>query len=118
LRGLHYQAAPYSENKLVRCIAGAIYDVALDLRPDSPTYRRWAAVELTAVNRRSFYIPRGLAHGFLTLSDDAEVLYLISEPYRPEAGRGVRWDDPAFGIDWPMDVRVISARDRSYPDQE
>jgi dTDP-4-dehydrorhamnose 3,5-epimerase len=116
LRGLHYQEAPFTEVKLVRCTAGAVYDVAVDLRPSSPTYRQWEAVELTPVNRRLFYLPKGLAHGYLTLADDSEVSYMVSEPYRPEAARGVRWNDPAFGIAWPAEVRVIADRDKSYPD--
>ncbi len=117
LRGMHYQAEPYAEAKLVRCIRGAIFDVALDLRPASPAYKRWFAVELSADNRRSLYIPQGCAHGFQTLCDNAEVSYAISAPYVPEAARGVRWDDPAFAIAWPPAAsRVIAARDRSYPD--
>jgi dTDP-4-dehydrorhamnose 3,5-epimerase len=116
LRGLHYQAAPYGEAKLVRCTAGAIYDVVVDLRPDSPAYRRWSAVELTADGGVSLYISEGLAHGFLTLTDGTEVSYLLSAPYRPETGRGVRWNDPAFAIAWPGEIRVIAARDRGYPD--
>lgn len=116
LRGMHYQAAPHAEAKLVRCTRGAIYDVAVDLRPDSPTFLRWAAAELTADNRRALYIPEGCAHGFLTLEDNTEVFYQMSEFYHPEAARGVRWNDPAFGIEWPAEVKVISERDRSYPD--
>jgi dTDP-4-dehydrorhamnose 3,5-epimerase len=119
LRGLHYQAAPHGEAKLVRCTRGAIYDVAVDLRPDSPSYRRWTAAELTADNGRALYIPAGCAHGFQTLVDASEVLYQISTPYVPEAARGVRWDDPAFGIDWPPPPRgrrTMAARDAGYPD--
>lgn len=116
LRGLHYQAAPHAEAKLVRCTRGAMYDVAVDLRPDSPTFCRWTAAELTAENRRALYIPEGCAHGFLTLEDNTEVFYQMSEFYHPEAARGVRWNDPAFGIVWPAEVTVISERDRSYPD--
>lgn len=118
LRGMHYQAEPYGESKLVRCTRGAIYDVALDLRPDSETYRRWCAVELTADNRRTLHIPDGVAHGFQTLADSSEVFYQISRPYEPRAARGVRWDDPAFGINWPEAPQVISERDRSYPSLE
>jgi dTDP-4-dehydrorhamnose 3,5-epimerase len=118
LRGMHYQGDPFAEIKLVRCTAGAVYDVAVDLRLDSPTYRKWAAVELTPASRRLFYIPKGLAHGYLTLADDSEVSYMVSEPYRPEAGRGVRWNDPAFQITWPTEVRMVAARDRSYPDYQ
>lgn len=116
LRGMHYQSAPSAEAKLVRCTAGAIYDVALDLRPDSPTFKQWRGVELTADNRHALYIPPGFAHGFLTLRDDTEVLYQMSEFFAPECARGVRWNDPAFGIQWPGEVVVISERDRSYPD--
>jgi dTDP-4-dehydrorhamnose 3,5-epimerase len=116
LRGMHYQAAPYEETKLVRCTAGAIYDVIVDLRPGSETHRQWLGVELTAANRRLLYIPQGVAHGFETLTDDAEVFYEISEFYRPESGRGVRWDDPVLGIEWPLKAAILSDRDRSYPD--
>lgn len=118
LRGLHFQRAPHAEPKLVRCVRGAIWDVGVDLRRDSPTYRRWHAVELTADNRRGFYLPAGLAHGFQTLTDDCEVHYLMGHVYVPEAAAGVRWDDPAFAIEWPAPhgERTISARDRSYPD--
>ncbi len=116
LRGMHYQAAPHEEVKLVRCTRGAIFDVAVDLRPDSPTFKRWVAAELTADNRRQLYIPRGVAHGLQTLTDDTEVFYQISEFYRPEAARGVRWDDPAFAIDWPPGPRIISAKDQSFPE--
>ena len=116
LRGMHYQAAPREEVKIVRCIRGGIYDVLLDLRPDSPTYTRWIARELTAENRLAFYVPKGVAHGFQTLTDDAEVLYFIGEQYDPALARGVRWDDPAFAIDWPLPAGPMSDRDRSYPD--
>jgi dTDP-4-dehydrorhamnose 3,5-epimerase len=117
LRGMHYQLAPHAEVKLVRCTAGAIYDVVLDLRPDSSTRGRWIATELSADNRRMVYIPEGMAHGFQTLSDAAEVLYHISSPFEPSAARGVRWDDPAFKINWPfVEQRIISVRDRSFPD--
>jgi dTDP-4-dehydrorhamnose 3,5-epimerase len=116
LRGMHYQVTPRAEAKLVRCTAGAIYDVIVDLRPDSGTFKQWTGVELNADNRRMLYIPEGLAHGFLTLSDDAEVFYQMSEVYSAEHTRSVRWNDPAFGIQWPDEVLVISVRDRSYPD--
>jgi dTDP-4-dehydrorhamnose 3,5-epimerase len=118
LRGMHYQADPHGESKLVRCVRGRIFDVALDLRPDSPTYLAWHAVELSAENRAAFYIPAGLAHGFQTLTDDCEVLYQMGYPYVPEAARGVRYDDPAFGIAWPSDGMqlTISERDLAYPD--
>lgn len=117
LRGMHYQSAPFGEAKLVRCTRGAIYDVALDLRLDSPSFKTWCAQELSAENRRMLYIGEGIAHGFQTLRDDTEVFYQISEPFRTEASRGVRWDDPAFGIAWPPAAnRIISERDRQYPD--
>jgi dTDP-4-dehydrorhamnose 3,5-epimerase len=116
LRGMHYQAAPYEEAKLVRCTMGAIYDVIIDLRPSSPTFARWEAAELTAHTRSMLYVPEGFAHGFLTLEDDTEVFYQISAPYSPEFGRGVRWNDPAFGVVWPEPVSVMSDRDASYPD--
>ena len=116
LRGLHYQAPPFEEVKLVRCTSGSVYDVVVDLRDDSPTYRRWTGVELTAHNRRALYVPKGCAHGYLTLQDDTELTYAISQRHAPEAARGIRWDDPAFAIAWPAEPRVISARDASYPD--
>jgi len=117
LRGMHYQEEPHAEAKLVRCVRGALYDVALDLRADSPTFKRWFAVELRAGDARALYIPKGLAHGFQTLEDHTEVLYAISAPYEASASRGVRWDDPAYGIEWPeADSRVISERDRAWPD--
>jgi dTDP-4-dehydrorhamnose 3,5-epimerase len=117
LRGMHYQDEPHAEAKLVRCIRGAMYDVALDLRRDSPSFKRWVAVELRAGDARALYIPEGLAHGFQTLEDETEVLYAISAPYEASASRGVRWDDPAFGIEWPEAAdRVISERDRTWPD--
>ncbi|HEX3397968.1 MAG TPA: dTDP-4-dehydrorhamnose 3,5-epimerase [Steroidobacteraceae bacterium] len=115
LRGLHYQAAPHAEHKLVRCTAGAIFDVIVDVRPESNGYRRWFGLELTAQNRRALFIPPGFAHGFVTLSDDAEVYYMISVPYAPAHARGWRWSDPAFGIEWPFAPSVISARDAAYP---
>lgn len=116
LRGMHYQIAPHAEAKLVRCTRGSLFDVALDLRPGSPTFGRWAAAELTADNRRAFYIPEGCAHGFLTLEDNTEVFYQISEFYHPGSARGVRWNDPAFRIAWPAEIAVISERDRTYSD--
>ena len=115
LRGLHWQAAPHEEEKLVRCTAGAIFDVIVDLRPRSPTYRGWYAVILSAANRRALYVPKGCAHGFLTLSEASEVLYMISVAYAPGFGRGLRWDDPAIGIAWPYAPAVISARDAALP---
>ena len=116
LRGMHYQAAPYEEIKLVRCTMGAIYDVIIDLRLESSTLRESVAVVLTARNRKMLYIPEGVAHGFLTLEDNTEVFYQMGEYYVAECARGVRWNDPSFGIQWPADVRVISERDRNYPD--
>ena len=115
LRGMHYQSAPHEEHKLVRCTAGAIFDVLVDLRHSSPTHRRWCAAELTAENRRSVFVPPGCAHGFVTLTDDTEVYYMISVAHAPEFSRGVRWNDPVFGIEWPFPPAVISARDASYP---
>jgi dTDP-4-dehydrorhamnose 3,5-epimerase len=116
LRGLHYQAEPHAEAKLVRCIRGAVHDVIVDLRPASATFKRWAAVELSAAGGELLYVPEGLAHGYLTLEDETETLYLISAAYAPEAARGVRWDDPAFGIEWPHDPRVMSEKDKAWPD--
>jgi dTDP-4-dehydrorhamnose 3,5-epimerase len=116
LRGLHYQQAPHAEAKLVRCTRGAIFDVIVDLRPDSATYTRWTAVELQADNYRMLYIPEGFAHGFQTLLPATEVFYQMSEPYHAESARGVRWDDPVFAITWPPGPRIISAKDRQYPD--
>jgi dTDP-4-dehydrorhamnose 3,5-epimerase len=116
LRGMHYQAAPHAETKLVRCTMGAIYDVIIDLRPESPTLKQWVAVELSAMNRRMLFIPEGFAHGFQTLEDHSEVFYQISEFYAPAYARGVRWDDPAFGVVWPEAPGVIGERDRSYRD--
>ena len=118
VRGMHFQCAPHEEAKLVRCQVGAIFDVVLDLRRESPTYRRWHGVELSAENRRMLYVPEGCAHGFQTLADGAEVFYLLSKGYAPAAGRGVRWDDPAFAIRWPGPVTCISDRDLAHPDWE
>lgn len=115
LRGMHYQAEPHAEDKLVRCTAGAIYDVIVDLRPGSPTLRRWFGVELSADNHRSLFVPKGLAHGYITLCDETEVLYMISVPYVPGFERGVRWNDPAIGISWPIAPSAVSARDAAYP---
>jgi len=118
MRGMHYQAEPHGESKLVRCVRGTIFDVAVDLRPGSPMHRSWHAVELSAENGCAFYIPAGFAHGFQTLTDDCEVLYQMGHRYVPEATRGVRWDDPAFGIEWPdaHGERIISEKDRAYAD--
>ena len=117
LRGLHLQSAPHEETKLVRCTRGAIFDVIVDLRPGSPTCTQWVGVELSAESGKSLYVPKGFAHGFQTLVDDAEVFYMMSTPYVAEASTGVRWDDPAFGIVWPEAAsRTINERDRGWPD--
>jgi dTDP-4-dehydrorhamnose 3,5-epimerase len=117
LRGMHYQAAPYGEAKLMRCIRGAIYDVIVDLRPGSPTYMQWLGVELTADNRRALYVPKGFAHGYQTLVDDTEVFYPVSQFYTPGSERGVRWNDPAFSIEWPLtDGLILSEKDKNWPD--
>jgi len=115
LRGMHYQVAPHEEAKLVRCTMGAIYDVIIDLRSCSSTFRQSFGIELTAENRKMLYIAEGFAHGFLTLQDNTETFYQMSEFYYPECARRVRWDDPAFGIKWPEDVKVISVRDQQFP---
>lgn len=116
LRGMHYQAKPHEEAKLIRCTSGAIYDVIVDLRPGLTTFKQWTAITLSAVNRRMLYIPEGVAHGFQTLEDDSEVFYQMSEFYAPESERGVRWNDPAFGIRWPISDPIMSDRDRNYSD--
>ena len=116
LRGMHYQSAPAAESKLIRCTRGAIHDVIIDLRPDSPTYCRHFGVDLTAENRRALYVPEMFGHGFQTLEDDTEVSYQVGEFYTPETERGVRYDDPAFAIDWPLPISVISPKDASWPD--
>lgn len=118
LRGLHYQAPPHAEAKIVRCTRGRVFDVAVDLRPDSPCFRRWHAEELAADTARALFIPAGFAHGFLTLEDASEVFYMIDTPYRPASARGVRWNDPAFGIPWPGTPAVICERDRNWTDFE
>jgi dTDP-4-dehydrorhamnose 3,5-epimerase len=115
LRGIHYQAAPHEETKLVRCTMGAVYDVAVDLRDTSPAFRRWVGVELSAANRKALYLPAGCAHGFVTLTDDAELLYLMGSAYVGGAARGVRWNDARLGIDWPLQPTVISERDAGWP---
>ena len=115
LRGMHYQIEPHAETKLVRCTRGTIYDVALDLRRDSPSYKRWFATELSAESRRMLYIPAGCAHGFQTLADDTEVLYQMNTAHSQDAARGIRWNDPALGISWPLPDPILSVRDRSYP---
>jgi dTDP-4-dehydrorhamnose 3,5-epimerase len=119
LRGIHYQAAPYGQDKLVRCTSGAIFDVAVDLRPDSPTFKQWFGMELTAENRSMVYVPGNCGHAFQTLADHTEVFYMVSEVYVPESGRGFRWNDPAFNIEWPEDKdRFVNQRDAEYPDFE
>jgi dTDP-4-dehydrorhamnose 3,5-epimerase len=116
LRGLHYQLPPFGEAKLVRCTRGVVWDVVLDLRPDSAARGQWFGAELTADNRRMLYVPEGVAHGFITLQDEVEVAYQVSQCYTPGAERGVRWNDPAFGIEWPLSPQVISAKDAGWPD--
>ncbi|MCK8786201.1 dTDP-4-dehydrorhamnose 3,5-epimerase [Roseomonas sp. NAR14] len=116
LRGMHYQLPPAAEVKVVRCVRGALWDVIADLRPDSPSYGKWFGAELSADNRTMMYVPRGCAHGFVTLTDDAEALYLSGAPYAPEQERGVRFDDPWLGIEWPAEPREISAKDASWRD--
>jgi dTDP-4-dehydrorhamnose 3,5-epimerase len=116
LRGMHYQLKPHAETKLVRCVRGGLWDCVLDLRPGSPTFGKWFGVDLTAENRRMMYVPKGCAHGFMTITDDAEALYFVDAFYAPEHERGVRWDDPAFAIEWPFDPVVISDKDRGHAD--
>jgi dTDP-4-dehydrorhamnose 3,5-epimerase len=116
LRGLHYQVPPHEEVKLVRCTRGAVYDVVVDLRPHSPTFQQWTAVTLTSEKRNMLYVPQGVAHGFQTLEDDTELFYQISEFHEPAAARGVRWNDPAFRIEWPVPNPILNKRDESYPD--
>jgi len=118
VRGMHYQDEPHAETKVVRCTRGALFDALIDLRPNSPSFRQWIGVELTADNRRMLYVPPGIAHGFQTLEDNTEVAYQISEFHHPECAKGVRWDDPAFGLTWPEPVRIIAPRDQRYPDFE
>ena len=116
LRGMHYQLPPKAEAKVVRCIRGALYDVILDIRQDSPTFGKWFGLELSAENRKMIYVPEGFAHGLVTLTDDSEVLYLVSEYYAPELERGVRWNDPQFNIKWPITPTVVSDKDNRWPD--
>ncbi len=116
LRGMHYQAPPFAEAKLVRCTSGSIYDVIIDLRPSSATFKQYFAMELSAENRRMLYIPEDFAHGFQTMRDDTEVFYQMGRGYSAEHARGVRWNDPAFGIEWPEGERIIIKRDQNYPD--
>lgn len=118
LRGMHFQSAPHEEVKLVRCTRGALFDVLVDLRRMSPSFGKWIGVELTAENARALYVPAGVAHGFLTLRDHTEVMYHMDTDFRPDAARGIRWNDPAIGVEWPAEPRVMSERDRSYPDLE
>ncbi|MBL0211793.1 MAG: dTDP-4-dehydrorhamnose 3,5-epimerase [Holophagaceae bacterium] len=116
LRGMHFQAEPHREAKLVRCTRGAVFDVILDLRPGSPTFKKWEGFELDEENGAAIYVPEGFAHGFQTLSDDAEVHYQMSEFFHEDCAKGVRWNDPAFGIDWPVPDPILSAKDAAYPD--
>jgi dTDP-4-dehydrorhamnose 3,5-epimerase len=116
LRGMHYQEAPFAQRKLVRCTGGSIFDVAIDLRQDSPTFKQWFGIELSSKNHLALFIPEGFAHGFQTIEDATEVCYHMSEVYSPDHARGVRWNDPAFGIEWPSAERTIIPRDQSYPD--
>ncbi|MFM9913960.1 MAG: dTDP-4-dehydrorhamnose 3,5-epimerase [Methylophilaceae bacterium] len=114
LRGMHYQQAPYAESKLVRCTQGEMVDVVVDVRPSSTSYKKWFSVELSAANRRAFYIPEGVAHGFQTLTENTEVFYQMGSRYHPEAARGIRWNDPEFAIDWPLESPVMNDKDKSY----
>jgi dTDP-4-dehydrorhamnose 3,5-epimerase len=116
VRGMHYQRKPYEEAKLVQCFSGAIYDVIVDIRHESPCYRKWFAVELTAANRRMLYVPRGFAHGFQTLMDDTELFYQMFESYHPECAKGIRWNDPVLDLRWPIQNPIVSQKDSSYPD--
>ena len=116
LRGMHYQVAPYEETKVIRCTRGALYDVIVDLRPGSSTYKRWIGVELTADNYKMLYVPANFGHGYITLKDNTEMIYFVSESYAPGAERGIRWDDPAFNITWPRSVGLISEKDANWPD--
>ena len=116
LRGMHYQAPPHEEAKVIRCTSGAVYDVIVDLRRTSPTFRKWMGVELTAANRKMLYVPEGMAHGFITLTNDTEMFYQMSEFFDPACARGVRWNDPVFGIRWPETPHTVSGRDQGYPD--
>jgi dTDP-4-dehydrorhamnose 3,5-epimerase len=116
LRGMHYQKSPYEETKLVRCTRGALYDVIIDLRFDSPTYKQWVGVELSAENYRMLFVPKHFAHGFITLADDTEANYLVSQFYAPGSELGIRWNDPVFNIKWPIDISVISEKDANWPD--
>ncbi len=114
LRGMHYQGSPYEEAKLVSCVNGSIYDVIIDIREDSSTLNKWIGVELSASNRKMLFVPKGFAHGFLTLEDDTEVSYLMSDFYKPGVGKGIRWDDPFYNIEWPAEAEIISKKDRNW----
>ncbi|MEQ1849578.1 MAG: dTDP-4-dehydrorhamnose 3,5-epimerase [Candidatus Peribacteraceae bacterium] len=116
LRGMHYQIDAHGETKLVRCTKGSMFDVVIDLRPNSPTFKKWIGADLSAENHSALYIPTGCAHGFITMQDDTEVLYQIHGNYNADASKGVRWNDPAFGIEWPMQPTILSERDTAYPD--
>ena len=116
IRGMHYQIAPYQECKLIRCTRGAIYDVIIDLRPGSETYKQWTGVELTAKNYSMFFVPKDFAHGFQTLTDETEITYQVSEFYTPGSEKGIRFDDPAFDIQWPLEATILSDKDRIWPD--
>jgi dTDP-4-dehydrorhamnose 3,5-epimerase len=118
LRGMHYQIKPHAEVKIIRCTKGAIYDVMIDLRPESPTFRQWFSAELTEENHHMLYIPECFAHGYQALTPKTEIFYHVSAFYHPESERGIRWDDPAFGIEWPLQTAILSRKDRSYPDWE
>jgi len=116
LRGMHFQKAPHAEDKMIRCMAGAIHDVILDIRPDSPTFGKWFAAELSAENRRMMYVPKGFAHGYQALTDHSEALYLVTEFYTPTHESGIRWNDPRFGIQWPIPEPILSPKDAVHPD--
>tara|TARA_B110000003_G_C16614884_1_gene520928 strand:- start:410 stop:940 length:531 start_codon:yes stop_codon:yes gene_type:complete len=116
LRGMHYQKSPYQESKFIRCIKGSIYDVVIDLRKNSPTYCHWFGIELNDKNRTALFVPKDFAHGFVTLADDTEVIYLVSQSYVPNAEKGIRWDDPFFAIDWPISPSLVSSKDAQWPD--
>jgi dTDP-4-dehydrorhamnose 3,5-epimerase len=116
IRGLHYQVAPHGEAKYMRCIRGAIFDVVVDIRPDSPSYKKWFGIELTAENRKAIFVPEGLPHAYQALTDDAEVLYSASCFYTPGAERGIRWNDPAFNIEWPIREAIVSEKDAKWAD--
>jgi dTDP-4-dehydrorhamnose 3,5-epimerase len=116
LRGMHFQKAPHAEDKMIRCIAGSIHDVILDIRPDSPTFGKWFAAELSADNRRMMYVPKGFAHGYQALTDHSEALYLVTEFYTPTHEAGIRWNDPRFNIQWPIAEPILSPKDAVHPD--